>query len=103
MKKYRGYSNEFTKHMAETIHKFCETADKVAEYDKQVLLRCGLNVGDVISFSDFQTKVYENIIYAGKREEICGNCQWSSICHITNEPFFSELEYHECEIVKVEK
>lgn len=104
----KGYSNEFTKHMAEIIHKLsknaivcisdetdiicekcpnnkegvCETADKVAEYDRQVLLRCGLNVGDVISFSDFQDKVFENIIYTGKREEICGNCQWSSICHI---------------------
>lgn len=104
----KGYSNEFTKHMARIIHKLkenaivcisdetdiicekcpnnkegiCETADKVAEYDKQVLLRCGLKVDDVISFSDFQAKVYENIIYSEKREEICGNCQWSSICHL---------------------
>lgn len=104
----KGYSNEFTKHMAEIIHKLnenpvicisdetdiicekcpnnkngvCETADKVAEYDKQVLLRCGLVAGEMISFSEFRDKVYENIIRPGKREDICGNCQWTSICHL---------------------
>ena len=104
----KGYSNEFTKHMAEIIHKLnedtiiyisnetdiicekcpnnidgvCETADKVAEYDKQVLLRCGLKAGEVLPFSEFQKRVYENIICPGKREEICGNCEWNSICHL---------------------
>ena len=107
----KGYSSEFTAHMANIIHKLnedplvcisdqvdiickkcpnnkqgiCETADKVAEYDKQVLLRCGLPTGTVIPFSEFKEKVYDNIIYAGKREEICGNCQWSSICYLKSE------------------
>lgn len=107
----KGYSNEFTKHMAETIHKLnedplicvsgqtdiickkcpnnkqgiCETADKVAAYDEQVLSRCGIIPDTVIPYSEFKELVYKNIIYAGKREEICGDCQWNSICYLKNE------------------
>lgn len=103
----KGYSNEFTRHMGEIIQKLdenpfvrislqtdiicekcpnnkqgiCECAKKVAEYDRQVLLRCGLSEGTIIPFSDFKKMVYDNIILPGKREEICENCQWSSLCY----------------------
>lgn len=104
----QGYSNEFTKHMAEIVHKLgenplvcisdetdiicqkcpnnqsgiCETAAKVAEYDRQVLLQCGLATEAVLPFAEFQAKVYEKIIHSGKRETICGDCQWNAICHL---------------------
>ena len=103
----KGYSNEFTAHMSEMIHKLennpticistqmdviclkcpnnkqgiCETEKKVAEYDRQVLERCGLSDGMIMPYADFKKAVYDNILLPGKREEICGNCQWSEICH----------------------
>ncbi len=106
--KGKGYSDEFTAHMSEVIKKLqggatvclvdsvdvicekcpnnqagvCETAELVAEYDKKTLEYCGLHANDVLSFADFQKRVLERIIRAGRREEICGNCQWSSICHL---------------------
>lgn len=102
----KGYSNEFTAHMSEMIHKLennpticistqtdaiclkcpnniqgvCETENKVAEYDRQVLKRCGLSDGMIIPYADFKKAVYEHILIPGRREEICGNCQWSEIC-----------------------
>lgn len=103
----KGYSNEFTAHMSEMIqklennaairistqtddictkcpnnrHGICETASKVREYDRQVLEQCGLSDGMVMPYSDFKRAVYQNILFPGKREEICGNCQWSELCH----------------------
>lgn len=103
----KGYSNEFTVHMGEMIHKLennpticistqtdaiclkcpnniqgvCETESKVTEYDRQVLKRCGLSDGMIIPYADFKKAVYEHILLPGRREEICGNCQWSEICH----------------------
>lgn len=102
----KGYSNEFTAHMSEMIYKLeenpmicistetdaiclkcpnniqgiCETESKVAEYDKQVLKRCGLSEGIMIPYAEFKKAVYENILLPSKREDICGNCQWSEIC-----------------------
>ncbi len=103
----KGYSSEFTAHMSEMIHKLennpticistqtdaiclkcpnnlhgvCEAESKVKEYDRQVLKSCGLSDGMIMSYTDFKKAVYKNILLPGKREEICGNCQWSEICH----------------------
>ena len=103
----KGYSDEFTAHMSEMIHKLesnpiicitvqtdaiclkcpnnkqgiCEAASKVAEYDRQVLEQCGLAEGMILPYSDFKKIVYEHILLPGRREEICGNCQWNEICH----------------------
>lgn len=102
----KGYSSNFTKHMTEIKGRLienplvsiigttdaicsacpnnregvCESSQKVAEYDRQVLLRCGITEGEVMPFLDFEKRVYDNILYSGKREEICGNCQWNSLC-----------------------
>lgn len=104
-----GYSNKFTEHMgkiarglaenpqtlvrlsdkADVIckecprnrHGACKEADRVAEYDKLTLQQCGFTVGEVLSFAEFQTKIHKSIIHPRKREAICGDCQWSSICH----------------------
>lgn len=103
----KGYSNDFTAHMGEMIHKLesnpticitaqtdaicrkcpnniqgiCETECKAAAYDRQVLWRCGLSDGMILPYADFKKSVYEHILLPGKREEICGTCQWSEICH----------------------
>ena len=60
----------------------CSTGEKVAEYDKQVLSRCGLSEEAVMPFLDFEKLVYDKILLIpGMREEICGDCQWNSLCH----------------------
>lgn len=104
--KGEGYSNGFTAHMAEMLKIFlegkkirlhvdtdeicsacpnnlgghCEAGDKVAEYDNAVLEKCGLKAGQTLHFSEFTKKVQEKILAMDKRKEICGNCQWNSIC-----------------------
>ena len=106
--KGKGYSDEFTAHMSEIVKNLktgamvrlvdtvdvicqkcpenhggaCRTAALVAEYDRQVLLRCGLETGTTMAFEEFQKLVIAHILNPGKREEICGNCQWSSICRV---------------------
>lgn len=107
----KGYSSEFTVHMGEIIHNLesnpticistqtdiicskcpnnkqglCETESKVIEYDRQVLKYCGLSEGMVMPYADFKRAVYENILIPNMREEICGNCQWSELCHFNTE------------------
>lgn len=104
--KGEGYSGGFTAHMAEMLKLFlsgkrirlhvdtdeicsacsnnqdgiCEARDKVAEYDSAVLERCGLKAGQVLDFAAFTKTVQEKILATDKRREICGNCQWNSIC-----------------------
>lgn len=103
----KGYSDEFTEHMKEIQSRLKEnpqvcilaqtddicsacpnnrqghcvtTGGNAAEYDRQVLLRCGLLEGEVMHFLDFEKLVYEQILLPGKREEICGNCRWNGLC-----------------------
>ena len=59
----------------------CKSFDKVLGYDKGVLTACGLQPGTILPYSAFKNLVEEKILKAGIREEICGDCQWSSICH----------------------
>ena len=105
--KGRGYSEEFTAHMKEIISEvehnplvrlcvytdelcskcphnvngICESIDRVTRYDEEVLKRCGLSDGVILSYLDFKQAVYENILLTGMREEVCGDCEWSKICH----------------------
>ena len=102
----KGYSNEFIRHMkkmqtileenplvcikneTDCICEYCpnneegqcNSAEKVAEYDRQVLQRCGLSADSVMPFDVFRQKVEEHILRPGKREEICGDCQWNELC-----------------------
>ena len=104
--KGEGYSDGFSAHMQEMLDIFqkgakiqlhadtdeicsacpnnqdgiCEARDKVAEYDSAVLERCGLKAGQVLDFATFTKTVQEKILTTDKRREICGNCQWNSIC-----------------------
>ena len=107
----KGYSSAFTEHMKEIKKRLeenplvcivrgedqigsacpnnnkgiCASQKKVVEYDRQVLLRCELSEHEVIPFRDFQELVYHHILYPGKREEICGDCQWNHLCHFMQE------------------
>ena len=102
----KGYSNEFTDHMwqmkqqleknpivtlqAQTDHiceacphnrkGVCTSDNKAADYDRQVLSRLGLHQGDTMRWLDFSRLVSEQILETGKREEICGECQWNHLC-----------------------
>lgn len=102
----KGYSGEFTKNMQmikEQLDKNpevflldevddvcmgcpnnqkgeCTSAGKVQDYDRQVLEYCHLAPGMRIQWKDFEKRVRENILDKGRRERICGNCEWNEIC-----------------------
>lgn len=49
-------------------------------YDRQVLACCGLSEGTKMYWNDFAEAVKTHILVPGKREEICGDCEWSELC-----------------------
>ena len=57
-----------------------QISGKAEYYDRQVLARCGLEEGARMRWKDFAASVDAHILSPKKREEICGNCQWSSLC-----------------------
>ena len=59
----------------------CETYGKVNAYDAGVLAYCGLESGQKLSFHELEALVETRILHAGHGREICGDCEWSSICH----------------------
>ena len=104
--KGEGYSNGFSAHMQEMLDIFqkgakiqlhadtdeicsacpnnekgcCSSFSLVEAYDNAVLELCGLENGQIMEFDDFTDIVQKKILASGKRKEICGNCQWNSIC-----------------------
>lgn len=61
-------------------------AEKASRYDREVLRRCGLSVGDTLPYRDFSENIIETILRPGLRAEICGDCQWSSLCQWEENP-----------------
>lgn len=61
----------------------CEKPELVADYDRQVLARCGLTEGEILPFGRFTALVEARILAPGRRREICGGCQWDSLCAAT--------------------
>ena len=61
-------------------------AEKASRYDREVLRRCGLSAGERLPYREFSRKVIETILRPGKRAEICGDCQWSSLCRWEETP-----------------
>lgn len=57
-----------------------KSSGKAEHYDRQVLAHCGLKEGSKICWKDFAAAVQHKILNAGKREAICGDCQWSRLC-----------------------
>ncbi len=58
----------------------CEKADLTEHYDKAVLAFCGLAEHSTLPWREFTVRVAERILFQGKREKICGGCQWNAIC-----------------------
>lgn len=103
----RGYSSDFTVHMAETIERLqagaqvqladgrdeickscpnmqegcCTTQEKVMRYDAGVLAQTGLAYGDTLDFQELYRLIGARIIQRGTMAEICGDCSWSEICY----------------------
>ena len=103
----QGYSAGFTAHMAqvkELLHRedpevclrpetdilcnrcphnergICSAAEKVERYDRAVLELCALSPGQHMRWSRFSRLVETRILSAGRREEICSDCQWNGLC-----------------------
>lgn len=102
----KGYSEEFTGHMAKmkrelgknpevcivdeaddicghcpnNVSGICTSMDKVAGYDHKVLALCGLEVGAELEWEVFEGLVKSRILDTGKRKGICADCQWSGMC-----------------------
>ena len=103
----KGYSAGFTAHMAQILEYLeqenpivtvvaeadcicggcpnltdgrCRKAALVDRYDKAVLALCGMGEHSILPWREFSARVAEYILSHGKRSEICGGCQWSSIC-----------------------
>ena len=102
-----GYSEAFTANMTEMLRLFrqddpyitltggtdcicascphslshvCDAAEKVQRYDSAVLMFCGLSVGSVLRWSEFTDRISRHILEPGLLQDICGDCQWYSIC-----------------------
>ena len=58
----------------------CESSEKVREYDNAVMKLCRIESGAEMSWNEFRRLVYENIIAENKLADVCGDCQWYSIC-----------------------
>lgn len=104
--KGEGYSSEFSAHMQSVLDGMqsnpmlrivaekdiicehcpnlkdgiCATPEQVRTYDRQVLSLCGLTENCELSREEFSRLVTNKILAAGKREDICGDCQWSELC-----------------------
>ena len=58
----------------------CTSADLVEGYDKKVLKMCELKEHSVLTWEEFTDLVKNKILIPGRRHQICGTCEWSSIC-----------------------
>ncbi|MBR3629979.1 MAG: DUF1284 domain-containing protein [Oscillospiraceae bacterium] len=101
----KGYSPEFTVHLAEVIlrlsaenpeitltcncdciceacpHRIngvCDAASKVLRYDSAVLQYCGLEEGNVLQWSELRQRAQQFAVPC--LQEICGGCQWYAVC-----------------------
>lgn len=63
----------------------CADQEKVARYDREVLRRCGLHPGQILSYRELEAQVHRDILEPGQREAVCGDCQWNELCHETEE------------------
>lgn len=102
-----GYSEAFNRRMRETLEQMqenplvqltaqedeicaacpnaqqgrCSDGERVRGYDRAVLGACGLEEGVELPFLDFADIVQRQVLDAGRRKEICPDCQWSPLCN----------------------
>ena len=66
----------------------CSESQKAESYDRKVLELCGLfgsqngpgGSENELRWEEFRQAVVSRIIRAGKRREVCGNCEWDGLC-----------------------
>lgn len=51
-----------------------------ARYDQAVKELCGLRSGQSISWAELTRRVRQEILLPGRLKEVCGDCEWFSIC-----------------------
>ena len=52
----------------------------ITQEAQEVLARCGLTPGAVLPYRELEERVLQAILIPGRREEICGDCQWTALC-----------------------
>ena len=101
----RGYSDKFTENMYRVISELEKNPEiflavksdsicsecpkncisgKSFSYDMKILEYCKLNENNVFRYSDLKQKVKSEILEKNLLKEICGDCQWYSICSKEN-------------------
>lgn len=58
----------------------CSSGQKVMEYDRKVLMFCGLNRDEILTWREFKNLVKQHIIAENKLSKVCDNCGWLSLC-----------------------
>lgn len=58
----------------------CKDSKKVGTYDKKVLETLNLNDNQIIHWFDAKKLACDIIFKNDRRDEICGDCQWDSLC-----------------------
>lgn len=102
----KGYNKEFSEHMQSVLNALqedtelqiiaeadiicckcpnykdsvCSTPDLVKKYDRQVLDISGLKANSIITWKEFSELIADKIFAKGKRDNICGDCEWTEIC-----------------------
>ena len=58
----------------------CASEDKVSRYDGAVCRMLGLHAGKSCDTAETEKRVRAEIFDAGRLGEICGDCEWFSLC-----------------------
>lgn len=58
----------------------CDAGVKPERLDRRCLAACGLTAGEEIAWGDYQTALEQKVLHAGRFREICGDCEWFSLC-----------------------
>lgn len=58
----------------------CTETEKVVKYDRMVLQLCGIPENTVLPLCAFMALVQERILKPGRRESVCGDCEWNALC-----------------------
>ena len=68
----------------------CESSPKPSLYDQAVLQCCGLQMGQRLSWKEFQKHVSQRILERDLLEQVCRGCQWLSLCQETTKRIYSQ-------------
>ena len=87
----KGYSGAFVENMARKkaileenpLVRLTDQADEICRACPNNL--CGLTPGDVLPYRELAERVLGSILIPGRREDICGDCQWTDLCQYKEE------------------